>query len=256
MSDLGKAVRLQRLFQSSSGRAFFVALDHLCNYTGELPQALREMAKTLADVAAGRPSGIVLNKGAALRFFRPYAGQIPLLIQQTAIRRDSPYFVVHASVEEVVRLGADAIAVALCVRHEEEALHLSHLGKVVTEAQRYGLPVIPHIYPLRYEGGQRTVSLAPEDIFYAVRVGLELGADAVKVPFTGDVLSFQDIVRQTPIPIVCAGGPQCDTLGDALTMVRKIVESGAAGATMGRNVWGFPPVTETTVQIRRILLEE
>jgi class I fructose-bisphosphate aldolase len=170
-----------------------------------------------------------------------------------ALRTKDPGFADHAQVEEVVAMGADAIAVAIFVKNDDEFAYLKRLANTVREAERFGLPVIPHIYPLVDRDGTQAISNTPEDVFYAVRVGLEMGADVIKAPYTGDVPSFADIVADTPVPVVTAGGPQCETLDEALAMLRDIVESGAAGTTIGRNVWGFPDVSETIRQMKAAL---
>jgi len=65
----------------------------------------------------------------------------------------------------------------------------------------------------------------------------------VKAPYCGDVAAHAEIVANCPTPIVAAGGPKTNTLAEALTMVSEGVQSGALGATIGRNVWGFPNIT-------------
>jgi class I fructose-bisphosphate aldolase len=77
-----------------------------------------------------------------------------------------------------------------------------------------------------------------------------MGADVLKVPFTGDAASFRDIVSVTPVPVVTAGGPKCETLEDAVSMVREVVRSGAAGSTIGRNVWGFNDIAQAVASLK------
>jgi len=242
MSSLGKRTRLNRIFSHPSGRILSVAVDHLINYPVGLPQGLRTMGRTLEQVVAGRPHAITMNKGIAMRFMEPYAGQVPFIIQSMALRPEWPEFAFSAHVEEVVALGADAIAVAMFLKGENEIRYINHLAKVVRESEQYGLPVIPHIYTLSSGDEKTSVTHAPEDIFYAVRMGLEQGADVIKVPFTGDEGSFRDIVAETPVPVVAAGGPKCETLEEAVAMMRSVARTGASGATVGRNVWEFPDI--------------
>ena len=108
----------------------------------------------------------------------------------------------------------------------------------------YELPVICHVYP-RVCGAQPAVSYAPEDIAWAVRCAVEAGADVVKVPYCGDVAAYAEIVADCPVPMIAAGGPKSATLASALQMVSEVVQSGARGATIGRNVWGFANITAT-----------
>ncbi len=245
MSALGKKVRLGRIFRDPSGRILAVAADHMVNYPVGVPEGLRRIEETIGLIVEGMPSSITLNKGVAMRCWPPYAGRIPLIVQQMAVIPGRRGHADHAEVEEVVAMGGDAIAVSMFVKDEGEFENMRRLGTTVRDAERFGLPVIPHIYPLVRDNGKVTVSTIPEDVAYAVRVGLELGADVVKVPYTGDPASFRDIVSVTPIPVVTAGGPRCETIEAAAAMMRGVALSGAAGSTVGRNVWGFGNIPET-----------
>ncbi|HNR29642.1 MAG TPA: aldolase [Candidatus Hydrogenedentes bacterium] len=250
MSDLGKRIRLNRIFSHPSGRILSVAVDHLINYPTGLPQGLRTMDHTLREIVRGRPSALTMNKGIATRYGGLFAGITPLIVQSMALRPEEPDFADTATVEEVVALGADAIAVSMFVHGPFEIRYLRHLSAVVREAERYGMPVIPHIYPLTSGDERHAVAHDAEAVFYAVRAGLEMGADVIKVPYTGDPASFRDITAVTPVPVVCAGGPRCDTLDEADRMVRAVVAAGAAGATVGRNVWGFADIPAAIARLK------
>jgi fructose-bisphosphate aldolase, class I len=253
MSTLGKQVHLNRIFSHPSGRILAVAADHMINYRGGIPEGLRRIQDTIRQIAQGRPSSITLNKGVAMRCMGEFAGRIPLIIQQTALTPDRPGLADHAEVEEAVALGADAIAVAILVKCEGDLDNLKRLATTVREAERYGLPVVTHIYPIAMTNGVAAVSTAPEDVFYAVRAGLEMGADVIKAPYTGDPETFGDIVASTPVPLVTAGGPRCESIEEVVAMMRDVVRSGAAGSTVGRNVWGFPNIPETIRQLKAAL---
>ncbi len=249
MSRLGKQTRLNRIFSHPSGRILSVAVDHLINYPIGLPQGLRTMGQTLEQIVAGKPHAITMNKGTAMRFMEPHAGKVPFIIQSMALRPEWSEFAWTAHVEEVAALGADAIAVAMFLKGKSEIRYIDHLARVVRESEQYGLPVIPHIYTLSSGDEKSSMTHDPEDIFYAVRMGLELGADVIKVPYTGDEASFRDIVSVTPVPVVAAGGPKCKTLEEAAHMMRSVARTGAAGATVGRNVWEFPDVPGAIAQL-------
>ncbi len=70
--NIGKRVRLNRLFAHPSGNLCSVAVDHFIGYSLGLPKGLREIQKTLAEVASGRPDAITLHKGIALAAWEPY----------------------------------------------------------------------------------------------------------------------------------------------------------------------------------------
>jgi DhnA family fructose-bisphosphate aldolase class Ia len=252
---LGKQVRLRTIFNHPSGRILAIAADHMINYRENMPEGLRNLESTLMRIVEGQPNSLTINKGVALRYGRLLAGRLPFIIQQMALPGDMRGFAAHAAVEEVVAMGAVAVAVSIFVKGPGELEHIGHLGKVVREASVWGLPVIPHIYPLKQQNSGWTVTHAPEDLYFAVRVGFEMGADVIKVPFTGDAASFRDVIASIPVPVVTAGGPKCDTLEEAEAMMTQVAASGAAGATVGRNVWGFPDVPEAIRRLKAALLK-
>ncbi|HOH31265.1 MAG TPA: aldolase, partial [Candidatus Hydrogenedentes bacterium] len=77
----------------------------------------------------------------------------------------------------------------------------------------------------------------------------------IKVPYTGDVASFRDIVGAFSAPVVAAGGPRCATLDDAENMACAIGKTGAAGATVGRNVWEFEDIPQAIRTLKRAINE-
>ncbi len=240
--NLGKKIRLNRLFSHASGNLCSIAVDHYIGYGSGLPDGLRTIKPTLAAITAAQPDAVTMHKGIATSSWEPYAGKIPLIIQASLVRVDDTANEMVATPEEVIRLGADAIAVAVFVRGDTEAEHLRTLTDTVEQAAYFELPVIVHIYPRDFTGAPK-ISYTPENIAWAVRCAVESGADIVKVPYCGDVASHSQIVADCPVPVVAAGGPKADTFEAALQMISEVMASGARGATIGRNVWGFKSVT-------------
>ena len=250
--SIGKLVRLNRLFAHPSGRLCSVAVDHFIGYGDGLPAGLRHIRPTLAAVMAAKPDAITMHKGMAASTWGPYAGRAALIIQSTLATVDGLAYEQLATPEEAVRLGADAIACAAFIRGATEALQLRVMGEVVREAERFDLPVIFHIYPRHLEGVPR-VSFEPEDVAWAVRCAVETGADVVKAPYCGDVRAFADIVADAPVPVVCAGGPKSSTFEAALEMMAEVIESGARGATIGRNIWGFDHIAQAVEAFKAVI---
>jgi fructose-bisphosphate aldolase, class I len=235
--DLAKQIRLNRIFSHPSQRLCSVAVDHFIGYQKGLPEGLINVPAAIRKIVEGKPDAITMLKGMAKSAWAPYAGRVPLIIQAVCFTADDKVIEDTASPEEVHRLGADAIAVSIGVRGPNEGRFLKLLASMVEKADRLGLPVVSHIYPRDFSGGG-VVVYDPENIMWAVRCGIECGADVIKVPFTGDPASFRDIVATSPVPVVAAGGPKSETLESALQMMTKVVQSSARGATIGRNIWG------------------
>ena len=206
--NLGKTVRLNRLFAHPSGRLCSIAVDHFIGYGDGLPGGLRDIKTTLAAIVAARPDAVTMHKGIALSLWAEYAGSLPLIMQSSIARVDNSACEQVATPEDAVRLGADAFAVAIFVRGPSEGAHLRIVADCVREAARFEMPVICHIYPRLYKDGSVKNSYVPEDIAWAVRCAVEVGADVVKTPYCGDVTAHAQIVRECPVPLVAAGGPR------------------------------------------------
>jgi len=57
------------------------------------------------------------------------------------------------------------------------------------------------------------------------------------------------------VPVVAAGGPRKDTAEKALEMVKEVMEAGAAGVTIGRNVWAHSNPVGMTKAVRKIVFQ-
>lgn len=237
---LGKHIRLNRLFSHPSGNLCSIAVDHFMIYNLGLPPGLRSLKDTLAAVAAGEPDAVTMHKGIASALWEPYAGRLPLILQSTGSRPDDSAIEQYATVEDAVRLGADALAVVAFVRGASEGHYLRVVADCVREGQRWELPVICHVYP---RGTDMNIIYTPEDIAWAVHCIVEVGADVVKAPYCGDAESHRQIAADCPVPLVAAGGPKAATLRDALDMMATLIDCGVRGGTVGRNIWGDPDIT-------------
>ena len=97
-----------------------------------------------------------------------------------------------------------------------------------------GLPLLAMMYT---RGPKIKNQYDPAMVKHSARVGAELGADIVKVPYTGSPDTFQQVVESCFVPVVIAGGEKMDTDEDILTMVKGSIDAGGAGVSIGRNVF-------------------
>lgn len=213
-----------------------VAIDHAPSY-GVLA-GLENINTVINRVASGNPDAIMLMKGPAQQCFEAHAGRIALVMKSSTISPFHPQHDVWVNhVEDALRLGADAIAMALTVGSPEQPRLVSNLAALVREAEKVGMPVIVHAYP--------NGKLVPPDevysarqVSYAARLGMELGVDIVKTFYTGSTETFAQVVKAaSPALVVAAGGPRLDTDADVLRMAFEVRQAGAAGLTFGRNIW-------------------
>jgi len=245
--SVGKRTRLNRIFGHPSGRFFSVAVDHFIGYGNGfgkgLPAEFRQIRKILEAIVEGKPDAITMHKGVAASAWEPFAGRVPIILQSTIARPDDSACEQIATPEDAIRLGADGFAVAAFICGPTEGARLRTLSECVREAVRFDIPVIAHVYPREFTDAPR-VSHKPELVAWAVRCGFECGADVIKTSYCGDVEAFRQIASECPVPVVAAGGPKTETIEASLQMAYEVVQSGAKGMTVGRNVWGFSDATK------------
>ena len=244
---VGKRTRLNRIFSHPSGTLLSVAVDHFIAYgegTHGIPAGIRQIRGTLEALVAGKPDAITMHRGIAASAWEPLAGRVPLILQSTIARPDDTVCEQIADARDAINLGADALAVAAFICGANEGDRLRTIAECVRDAVRFDLPVIVHIYPRKFPDGIPKVSHEPELVAWAVRCGLECGADVIKTPYCGDVEAFRQIASDCPVPVVAAGGPKAETLEAALQMAYEVNQSGARGMTVGRNIWSVPEVTK------------
>lgn len=98
------------------------------------------------------------------------------------------------------------------------------------------------------------VDETPTIVAYAASAGARLGADIVKIKYSGDVKSFRWAVRCAgKTRVVMSGGPK---RGDFLKQVKEVIEAGGIGVAVGRNIWQdeFPLVRAK--ELREVIFKE
>jgi len=156
------------------------------------------------------------------------------------------------SVEEAIKLGADAISIHVNLGNGYEKEMLKDFGRISYEARMWGMPLLAMIYP---RGENITSEFDVEVIRHAARVGDEMGADIVKVSYTGSSETFRQVVSGCSIPVVIAGGPKMSNDLEVLEMVKGAMDAGGAGASIGRNVFQHNDPTAMVQAISAIVHE-
>jgi fructose-bisphosphate aldolase/2-amino-3,7-dideoxy-D-threo-hept-6-ulosonate synthase len=160
--------------------------------------------------------------------------------------------VLVCSVEEALKVGADAVSVHVNIGSETEANQLQKLGTVAERCTMWGMPLLAMMYP---RGAKVTDQYAEEFVAHAARAGAELGADMIKTNYTGDPDSFARVVESCPVPVIIAGGPKVETDAELLQMISDAIAAGARGVAIGRNVFQHDKPTDIVRAIARIVHE-
>ncbi|MDG6910643.1 MAG: aldolase [Nitrososphaerota archaeon] len=190
----------------------------------------------IMDIAAkGRFNGVVFQKGVAERF---YDGRVPLIVKlngKSSLLKGEPVSRQVCSVEQAVSLGAKGVGYTIYLGSEHEPRMFSEFGEIQEEAHERGMPAIAWIYP---RGAAVQNDTSKETVAYAARARLELGADAVKIKYTGDPERFSWAVKAAAgVRVFMSGGPKAPTDNDFLRQVEGVVRAGGTGVAVGRNVW-------------------
>ena len=190
----------------------------------------------IMDVASkGDFCGVIFQKGVAERY---YDGKVPLIIKvngKSSLPKGEPVSRQVCSVEQAASLGAKGIGYTIYLGSDHEAKMFTEFGRIQEEAHERGLPAIAWIYP---RGGAVQNDTSKEIVAYAARTGLELGADAVKIKYTGDPDTFSWAVKSAAgVKVFMSGGPKAPTDEDWLQQVRGVMQAGGTGVAVGRNVW-------------------
>ncbi|MFQ5800446.1 MAG: 2-amino-3,7-dideoxy-D-threo-hept-6-ulosonate synthase [Candidatus Hydrothermarchaeales archaeon] len=251
MSEIGKRVRLERILNRKTRRTIIVPMDHGVS-VGPI-KGLVDMPEAVNSVAEGGANAVLLHKGAIKTGHRGYGRDIGLIMHlsaSTSLGPDPNNKVLVSTVEEAIKLGADAVSVHINIGAEEEAEMLMKLGRVSRECAEWGMPLLAMMYP---RGEKIKSEHDVEVVKLAARAGAELGADMVKTNYTGDIDSFKEVVKGCPVPVVIAGGPKMNTPIDVLQMVHDAIQAGAAGTSIGRNVFQHESPTAMCSAISEIV---
>ncbi len=249
---LGKKIRIERIVNRETGNTVIVPMDHGVSM-GPI-EGLINLPKTINAVAEGGANAVVLHKGIVAFGHRGYGRDIGLILHlsaSTSLAPDPNEKVLVCTVEEAIKLGADAVSVHVNVGSKTEAEQLKALGEISKICSEWGMPLLAMMYP-RGDGIDQYDEKA---VALAARVGAELGADIVKTNYTGSVESFRRVVKGCPVPVVVAGGPKMGSEEELLRMVRDAMDAGARGVAIGRNIFQANDPTKMTRAVSLIVHE-
>jgi fructose-bisphosphate aldolase/2-amino-3,7-dideoxy-D-threo-hept-6-ulosonate synthase len=229
--DQGKKRRLKRILQKDN-HTVMVPMDHGVSM-GPL-KGITNMQTIIDQLLKGGVDAIVLNKGIAKRVNIDNAGLIVHLSAISNLTPNANNKVQVCTVQEAIRIGADAVSVHINVGAQDEDKMLEKLGRVADECDIYGMPLLAMMYP---RGPKIKSEHAVDVVAHAARLGAELGADIIKTNYTGDTESFKTVVEGCPVPVIIAGGPKCKTKQEILQTAYESIKAGGAGFSIGRNVF-------------------
>ena len=225
--DWGLKNRLARIIKPQDNRALMLAVDH--GYFLGPTERLENPRKTIAPLLKYCDS-LMLTRGVQ-RTSVDSRYPIPIVLRVSGgpsiIGEDLSQEQITVSIKDAIRLNASALAMSVFVGSKYENQTIVNLGKLVNEAEDYGIPVLA-VTAVGKELGKdaRYLSLA-------CRVAAEQGAHIVKTYYCDN---FEKVVDSCPVPVIIAGGKKIPEL-DALKLTYNAIKAGAVGVDMGRNIW-------------------
>ncbi len=251
---IGKKVRLERIINRETGKTVIVPMDHGVS-SGPM-EGLINVKETVQKVAEGGANAIILHKGIVNEGHRGKGKDVGLIVHMSAstdlsLRKNDKVLV--CTVEEAIKLGADGVSIHINIGAEDEKRMLEDFGKVSKACFDWQMPLVAMLY---YRGPEVRNPFDYKAISHIARLGAELGADIVKVPYTGSPDTFRKVVEGCPIPVVIAGGPKVKNDRELLQMVYDaVVVAGGAGLSIGRNVFQHKDVEKITRVLAKIVHE-
>lgn len=242
-----KKDRMSRIF-GPSGNTIITALDDSSISGPE--HRLRDM-RLAVDTAINNGTNAILGFSGMFRRHPDIAGKTAGIINLT-LSTEGPYHLRKVLVdvpEQVDRLSLAGASVHVNTTSPWESEMLSILGQTAVTCDELGIPLLAHVYPRTIKDGkeyhyQDLKEKDPEAyaklVRHGARIAADLGADIIKVPFTGTAESFRTVVESTyGVPVVMAGGP----IAPVQTFIEEAhaaIEAGARGIAVGRNYFERP----------------
>lgn len=227
-------MRLRRLYRHGDARLLVVPLDHAVT-EGPVTGGRRVNA-LVGELADNGVDAVVLHKGSLRYVDHRWFTRTSLIVHLSASTVHAPdpdakYLV--GSVEEALRLGADAVSVHVNLGSRQEMRQIADLAQVSDACDRWNLPLLAMMYP---RGPEIDTPNTPELVSHAVTLAADLGVDIVKTLYAGSVDGMAEVTRDSPVPVITAGGPRRGE-ADVESYVVDVLRAGAAGVAMGRNVF-------------------
>lgn len=223
--DFGIKNRLSKIFSPRTGKTVMLAVDH--GYFQGPTTGLRDM-KNITPLIP-HADCLFVTRGILRNSVDPGIGTSVCLRVSggPTILGELTNEDITTSMEEALRLNASGVGMSIFVGAKNEERTISNLGRLINEAERYGMPV------LAITAVGKEMARDARYLGLACRVAAEIGAHFVKTYYCDD---FTKVVEGCPVPIVIAGGKKLPEM-EALVMTENAIEAGASGVDMGRNIF-------------------
>ena len=252
MSEIGKEVRLSRLFNKKSGNSVMIAMDHGAAI-GPV-KGIIDPKKTVSTLAKGKPDTFFMPVGIIKQVYKSFIeNDIPYIAaidSVTFIGPEPDCFIVSDTVEHAMIYGATAVSAHIFVGPPKTNQMMEGLADIARECDRLGMPLLAIMYPNGFDN-----DFDVKYVKHAARIAAELGADIVKTFYTGSKETFQEVIEGSPLPVMLSGGDKTDNPLDFLGVLKTCIDAGARGVAVGRNVWQSDDPVKMLQAVKRVVHE-
>jgi len=245
----GKEIRLSKLFNPKSGKSMIIPIDH--GIVMGNPEGLEDPVKVLEKLVELKIDGVLIGVGLTKITSHLFKGKdapariltvdFPMMSTIPGEIGDIIDYEITSSVEFALKWDFNAIKVLFPWGLEKDVQMkvVKTTAYFAQECDKWGMPLM--VEPVLM-GNMIPVEKKkdPSMIEHASRIALELGADILKVPYTGEIERFSEFVKRIHLPVVILGGPKMDSVSDILRVAKESMLAGAKGTVFGRNVWQNP----------------
>lgn len=250
---IGKQIRMERIMNRENGRTLIVPMDHGVS-AGPIP-GLEDMKTAIGKVVDGGANAIVIHKGVVRTGHRGQGNDVGLIVHlsaSTSLSPDPNSKVLVCSVEEAIKLGADGVSIHVNIGADDEKEMLKDFGEISKHCQAWGMPLLAMMYT---RGKKIKTESDVAVVKHCARVAAELGADLVKVNYTGSAESFHSVVEGCAVPVLIAGGEKAENDIAVLKNIKNCILAGGGGVSIGRNVFQHKDPSRMIKAIKAIIHE-
>ena len=225
--DWGMKARMAKIFNPKDGRSVMLAFDHgyIMGSTSGLERLDLVIPELIEEVDC------LMGTRGSIRTCVPPTNNKAIALRCSAgssvLDDDLSFEVVGVDIEDVIRMNASCMAIQTFIGAKGEKDSIDNLCKTIDAGNKYGIPTLGVV------AVGKEMERTTKFFLLATRMLAELGAQIIKTYYCED---FEKVVAACPVPIVVAGGKKLPE-DEALTLVYKAIQGGAAGVDMGRNIF-------------------
>ena len=249
ISNLGAYRRWSRFFRKKQ-KSILVPIDHGLGFG---PSKGIDNTRQIASwISNDNIDGIIAHRGILEKLIQHGVTDKALMLQLSGMSvTDSVpnQKELLTSVEYAGLIGADAVSIQSNFDGLNDRNSIQNISRATEMAKKLGFPVLAMIYNAHQQGDEIQL------MRHYLRIAVELGVDAVKIPFYREKAIFLDIISDftEDLDIFIAGG-ELEKEADLLELVHFAVSQGVVGVAFGRNIFQRDNIDLFLKQIRAKLV--